>query len=118
MPHRQNNVASPHMASSSATAPSRPERRKALRSPFTGAVRVAVGDSQAVSAQLRDISQFGCNIKLRAAWLRVGRFVTLTFDEELEILAVIRWNRDDIAGLEFFRPLDLAQADWLDRGPS
>ena len=91
-----------------------PMRRKAARTPFSGKVMVSSDMGEQASVPLRNISPFGCNIVLDADWLRTGRFVSLRLSAHRSIQAIVRWARNGSAGLEFLRPIEMDEADWLD----
>jgi hypothetical protein len=89
-------------------------RRKAERQPFDGKVVIGLSESEGSIGRMRNISPFGCNVQVKADWLRVGRIVSLKVSADRTIQAIVRWTRDDQAGLEFLRAIDLAEAEWLD----
>jgi PilZ domain len=61
-------------------------------------------------ANIHDVSVFGCSIDCDAVWLRSGMFVSLMLSPEWSIQAVVRWVRDNRAGIEFLRPISDAEA--------
>jgi hypothetical protein len=91
-----------------------PERRKAQRLPFSGKVVVRSSMGEGTVARLRDISPFGCNLLSDADWLRSGRFISVHPARDSTIQAIVRWTRDGSVGVEFLRPIDLAEVDWLE----
>ena len=54
---------------------------------------------------IRDISNYGCSIPPGPKWLRLGAFVWLRAGGESAAVGIVRWIRDDAAGIEFLRPL-------------
>ena len=64
--------------------------------------RVAVGD----------VSAHGCSVRCASAWLRAGRFVSIGIDDTPPLRAVVRWVRDDLAGLEFLRAVPSDRGEW------
>ncbi len=63
-------------------------------------------------AELGDISTHGCSIRSDADWLRMGMFITVQLGEDASLEAIIRWVREDAAGLEFLRPISPDQLEW------
>ena len=90
----------------------RPERRKVSRYPteVTALLRAASGDQAEV--RIADVSTHGCSVRGEAAWLRVGIFLSIGFDEEPGLQAVVRWIRDGSAGMEFLRPVPPESKEW------
>ena len=91
------------------------ERRIAERKPFNGKVVIESNLGDRTVATVRNISPFGCNLRSDAEWLKLGRFITLRLSVERSIQAIVRWVRDGSAGVEFLRPIDLAEAEWMQR---
>ncbi len=91
-----------------------PARRKAERLPFSGKVVIRSSMGERTVATLGNISPFGCNLVSDAEWLRCGRFISVYPARDRAIQAIVRWKRDGSAGVEFLRPIDLAEVDWLD----
>ena len=92
-------------------AASRPLTRKATRKTASGAVLVQTARGEQDVAQLRDVSEYGCNIACEANWLRSGSFITLRIGHDHTIQAIIRWVRDGTAGIEFLRAISLADSE-------
>lgn len=92
-------------------AESLPDRRRVSRSPaeVTALLLSAWGDEAEV--RLADVSTHGCSIRSDAAWLRVGAFVSIGFGET-PLRAVVRWIRDDAAGMEFLWPVPAERGEW------
>ncbi len=90
----------------------RRERRKVSRFPaeVTALIRAASGDEALV--RLADVSTHGCNVRGEVAWLRAGIFVSIGFEEEPPLQAVVRWMRDGSAGMEFLRPVPSERREW------
>lgn len=65
--------------------------------------------------RLGDISIFGCNVNFDGAadWLRTGKFVTIEVRDGPSVQAVIRWCRDNVAGVEFLRPISESDASLI-----
>lgn len=74
-----------------------------LRSQTHVTVRSSQGDRS--KALVRDVSIHGCSIQTDSTWIRLGQFVSLRMSSEWTIQAIVRWVRDDRAGLEFLRPI-------------
>jgi PilZ domain len=92
------------MAGASAVKPTLPAR-KASRRAITSAVTISSAAGDQVGALLQDLSLFGCNVRGDAAWLRIGRFVSIHFADGSAVQAIVRWTRDGSIGIEFLRPL-------------
>jgi len=90
----------------------RRERRKVSRYPaeVTALLRAASGAEAIV--RLADVSTHGCNVRGEVAWLRTGIFVSIGFDEEPPLQAIVRWMRDGAAGMEFLRPVPRERKEW------
>lgn len=104
----------PRQAADLAAAKQQPCRRKAARRPFDGKVVISSSQAERSLGRMCNISPFGCNVRVTADWLRVGRIVSLKVSPERTIQAIVRWTRDDQAGLEFLRAIDLAEAERLE----
>ncbi|MCJ2181317.1 PilZ domain-containing protein [Novosphingobium sp. 1949] len=86
------------------------ERRREGRHPSRHGVVVRCDAALRGSAWLIDISPYGCALWGRGLALRCGVVVTLRPIEaphsaETDLDAIVRWIREDTAGLEFLRPL-------------
>ena len=89
-----------------------PDRRRAARQRAHGEIEIASSAGETATAQVNDVSPYGCNLNTDANWLRLGRFVTLGAGERA-VQAIVRWSRDGVAGVEFLRPIPEAQANAL-----
>ena len=70
------------------------------------------GDSAAMI--IANVSTHGCNVRGNAAWLRIGSFVGVALESTPMLLAIVRWAREDAAGLEFMRPVTPGNKPWHD----
>jgi hypothetical protein len=75
------------------------------------------GDSAAMI--IANVSTHGCNVRGEAGWLRIGSFVGVALEDKPMlhapmILAIVRWTREDAAGLEFMRPVSPGNKPWND----
>ena len=70
------------------------------------------GDSAAMT--IANVSTHGCNIRGTANWLRIGSFVGVALEDKPMLLAIVRWVRDESAGLEFMRPVAPGNKPWHD----
>lgn len=94
------------------SAEPRPSRRKFARSAVSAvAVLSGTGDEPA-KVRLADVSVHGCAISGAVPWARPGRFVAIELDGDPPIQAIIRWARDEAAGLEFLRPVPSGYHGW------
>jgi hypothetical protein len=57
-----------------------------------------------------DVSVHGCSLKTDSTWMRMGQFISLRLSSDWTIQAIVRWVRDERAGIEFLRPIDAADA--------
>ena len=83
-------------------------RATRLRSQARALIRSSHGDRG--KALIRDVSVHGCSLDTDATWLRMGQFVSLRLSNEWTIQVIVRWFRDDRAGVEFLRPITDADA--------
>ncbi len=87
-----------------------PQTRRAtrLRSHARALVLSSQGDRS--KALVCDVSVHGCCLETDSAWMRMGQFITLRLSSDWTIQAIVRWVRDEHAGIEFLRPIDSADA--------
>jgi len=64
--------------------------------------------------QLGDLSTHGCRVDGEVEGFRVGRFVSVGLDETSMLQAVVRWVRNNAAGMEFLRPIPPERTEWHD----
>ena len=90
----------------------RPARRKVARNRVKAeAVLVSSADERRTIA-ICDVSHHGCSIRGEGMALRAGRFVAIELDADAPVQALVRWVRDDDAGLEFLRPIPADRTAW------
>lgn len=87
--------------------------RKADRRPVSGAVVIQSSGGDRVTARLRDLSIYGCNLACAADWLRLGRFITIRVGSDRTIQAIVRWSREGVTGVEFLRAISHADAETI-----
>lgn len=87
-------------------------RRKASRHAVSTPCRIRGSAGDIAGAQIRDLSEFGCNIACDAGWLRPGQFIAIRLDREPPLQAIVRWSRAGEAGLEFLRPIPADRREW------
>ena len=97
-----------------ASEPTGPKRRKASRVPAQTIALLGSLDGENARVVIGDVSAHGCSVRSAAGWLRTGRFVSIGLDEAPPLRAIVRWVRDETAGLEFLRPIPLERAEWHD----
>lgn len=87
-------------------------RRKELR--YATGFDAILESSRGESAQvlLCEISMHGCRVKCDEAWLRTGAFVSIALEDEPPLQAIVRWNRDGAAGMEFLKPIPAERGEW------
>ena len=89
-----------------------PSRREVTRYLVKAAVEVANTSGTKAAMRVEDLSSHGCSIKGEVDWLRLGMILSIVLEHEPPVQAITRWVRGGKAGVEFFRPLNTAQADW------
>lgn len=87
-----------------------PQTRRVSRLRSRTHVTVLSNHGDRSKALVRDVSVHGCSLQTDATWIRLGQFVSLRLSSEWSIQAIIRWVRDDRAGVEFLRPITDADA--------
>lgn len=99
-------------AANAAGVESRPDRRKASRRAVSARVQVSNVAGSGSILTVEDLSSYGCSIKGDTSWLRLGMILSIRLEDDLPVQAVTRWVRSNVAGVEFFRPLNSAQQCW------
>ena len=89
-----------------------PNRREFSRYSVKAEVEVANAAGAKAAMRVEDLSSHGCSIKGEVDWLRLGMILSIVLEHEPPVQAITRWVRGGKAGVEFFRPLNTAQADW------
>lgn len=88
------------------------ERRRYPRQPAWAMAQLRSGQGEACEAVLTDVTAHGCSLRCDADWLRAGAFVSLGLEDDPPLTAIIRWVRDDCAGLEFLRAVSAEHIGW------
>jgi hypothetical protein len=89
-----------------------PGRRKAPRTLTSTEARVASSHGDSAIMIIGNVSTHGCNVRGPADWLRLGSFVAVGIEGSAPLQAIVRWVRDDSAGLEFMRPVPSDNMAW------
>ena len=89
-----------------------PGRRKEVRTMVHAEASVASSHGDSAKMTIGNVSTHGCNIRGEAAWLRIGSFVGVSLEGGPPLKAIVRWVRDDSAGLEFMRPVPSGNTAW------
>ena len=89
-----------------------PNRREITRFLVKALVEVANASGTKAAMSVEDLSSHGCSIKGEVDWLRLGMILSIVLENGPPVQAITRWVRGGKAGVEFFRPLNAAQADW------
>lgn len=97
-----------------ATSADTPKRRKVSRTPANTVARLHSSHGDSASVSLLDLSTHGCCVRGAAEWIRIGCFVSIALGEEPALQAIVRWVRDEAAGLEFLRPVPPERSEWFD----
>ncbi len=90
------------------------ERRKVPRVAVRARAIVTSSQGKSSKAAIGDLSLHGCSLIGVAGWLTTGNFVSVALESGDAVQAVVRWRRDENAGVEFLRPLPAASAEWHD----
>lgn len=77
---------------------------------------VSTEPSGRVKATLTDISEQGCHLRIEDGLLGLGQIVVLRMCVCDDVRGVIRWVRDEEAGLEFLKPLARPLVDLIGTG--
>ena len=90
----------------------RDDQHKGLRlvAQRRGHLNSAEGESALVA--IGDVSPHGCSVQCASGRLRFGQFVSLSLEEGAALQAVVRWVREDHAGLEFLHAVPADYRDW------
>ena len=89
-----------------------PKRRKVARVPAWAKAHLRSADGERSDAVLIDLSTYGLRLRSAVKWLRVGRYIEVEIEGDQPLQAVVRWQRDGEAGLEFLRPIPADRAGW------
>lgn len=87
-------------------------REKRFETWFDAMLETAHGDRAQV--RIAEVSLHGCRIKGDMHWIRTGAFVSVAAEGGRKLQAIIRWVRDDSAGMEFLRPVPKECTEWHD----
>lgn len=79
---------------------------------FDATLETAHGDRAEIG--IAEVSLHGCRIKGTPSWLRTGGFISIAVDGGRKLQAVVRWVREDSAGMEFLRPVPQECTEWHD----
>ncbi|WP_274378218.1 PilZ domain-containing protein [Novosphingobium pentaromativorans] len=87
--------------------------RRYIRRPVSMSVQCRTHTGMRDRGVISDISIEGCCIRPRSLFFKVGTRVMIR-PEGMEVLTgVVRWNKDDVAGIEFDRPMYGPVVDYL-----
>jgi hypothetical protein len=93
-------------------ADARRERRKTSRYPAEVTATLRSASGAMADVRLADVSTHGCNVKGDVSWMRTGAFVSIGFEDEPPLGAIVRWARDGAAGMEFLKPVPPERKEW------
>lgn len=79
---------------------------------FDATLETAHGDRADI--RIAEVSLHGCRIKADLSWIRTGAFVSIAAEGGRKLHAIIRWVREDSAGIEFLRPVPRECTEWHD----
>ena len=102
------------LAATAGTARSNPaaDRRQAIRHSVSAIVAVADAHGETATMRVEDLSTHGCSLTGAAAWLRIGKILSIKLDDDSPVEAITRWVRGNSAGAEFFHPLGAENGSW------
>jgi hypothetical protein len=63
-------------------------------------------------AMISETSLHGCSVQCASGWLRPGRFVCIGIEDNAPLQAIVRWVREDHAGLDFLQAVPSHRSDW------
>lgn len=98
------------LGSSEQTTPA--SQRKASRLTARSVAQLSSLDGENVRVAIGEVSAHGCSIRCASGWLRAGRYVSIGLEEDAPLRAIVRWVREDTAGLEFLRPVPPESIEW------
>jgi len=87
-------------------------RRKSFRIPAQAVAQLGSLDGEIIPVVIGDLSTHGCFVRSTSGWLRVGRFVSVSLGDDPPLRAIVRWVREEAAGLEFLRPIPMERSEW------
>ena len=90
-----------------------PRTRKVTRVQSNAMATISAMGGGGVRVRLGDISTHGCLIRGAVDWLRTGSFVTLRLGRDRPVQGIVRWLREDAAGVELLRPLTDTHPEWI-----
>ncbi len=79
---------------------------------FDAKLETTHGDG--VDVRVSEVSLHGCRIKGDVSCIRTGTFVAISAEGGRKLRAIIRWVREDTAGMEFLRPVPAECTEWHD----
>lgn len=82
------------------------DARRVARKPSQSDVTITSAQGAEMPVVIGDISTYGCSIGRSADWLKQGAFVWLRAGGESAVIGIVRWIREEAAGIEFVRPLE------------
>lgn len=92
----------------------KPDRRKEARYSAWHEITLVSSQDERCDALVADVSMHGCSVRAEATWLKTGSIVSIGLGESELLQAIIRWVRNDAAGMEFLRPIPSDQIEWQD----
>lgn len=75
-----------------------------------GQISSAQGETAPV--MIGETSLHGCCVQCASGWLRPGRFVSIGIEDSAPLQAVVRWVREDRAGLDFLQAVPAHRDHW------
>ncbi|GGY95370.1 hypothetical protein GCM10011614_07590 [Novosphingobium colocasiae] len=90
------------------------ERRRETRHNSAVTVMLQFASGSRTSVQLTDVSLHGCCIRGDSDRLHQGRILSIGLNDHPMLDAIVRWVRDDTAGMEFLHPVPVERREWHD----
>ncbi len=87
-------------------------RERRFETWFDATLETAHGDR--ANVRIAEVSLHGCRIKGDLSWIRNGAFISIAAEGGSKLQAIIRWVREDSAGMEFLRPVPQECTEWHD----
>ncbi|WP_065762409.1 PilZ domain-containing protein [Novosphingobium sp. PP1Y] len=87
--------------------------RRYIRRPVSLPVQCRTQAGMRDEGEISDISVEGCCIRPRSLFFRVGTRVIIRPEGMEALTGVVRWNKNDVAGIEFDRPIYAPVVDHL-----
>lgn len=92
-------------------APAVERRREHRHNAATGATLQFASGSR-IAVELADVSLHGCCVRGGEGRLQQGRILSVGLGDHPMLDGIVRWVRQDTAGMEFLRPIPVERFEW------